>query len=186
MDPIPQTSEAIDEFGSLLDEDLLEHLREMSRRVREVVPDCVGLSLASREHGVTFTLVASQQVIAELDGLQYLDGGPCVTAVEEERVIHFPDEEILGEESWQLFARGTAAAAVASTLTLPLMVGEEVRGSVNLYAASLDAFTGKQQELADVVGVGHLARSRTPTCPSPPGARPRKHHVCSSRRCGCR
>jgi GAF domain-containing protein len=153
MDPIPQTSEAIDEFGPFFgDDDLLDTLTDMGRRVREVVPDCVGLSLASREHGVTFTLVASEVGIAALDGLQYLDGGPCVTAVDEERIIQFPDEDVLGEEAWQLFARGTAAAAVASTLTIPVMVGDEVTGSVNLYASSPEAFAGKHQEIADIVG----------------------------------
>ena len=124
----------------------------MGRRVRELVPDCVGLSLASREHGVTFTLVASESFIAALDGLQYLDGGPCVTAVDEERVVQFPDERILGEEAWQLFSRGTAATAVASTLTLPLVVDGEVRGSVNIYAAAADSFAGKSEEIAAVVG----------------------------------
>ena len=154
MDPIPQTSEAIDEFGPFFDDgdELLDRLREMGRRVRKVVPDCVGLSLASREHGVTFTLVASETIIAALDGLQYLDGGPCVTAVDEERVVRFPDQDVLGEEAWQLFARGTAAAAVASTLTIPVMVGDEVKGSVNLYAASPNAFTGVHEEVADIVG----------------------------------
>ena len=127
-------------------------LTEMSRRVRKIVPECVGLSLASREHGVTFTLVASDAVIAALDGLQYLDDGPCVTAVDEERVVQFPDDKILGEEAWQLFSRGTAAAAIASTLTLPLVVEDEVKGSVNLYAASADAFTGKHEEIAEAVG----------------------------------
>ena len=154
MDPIPQTSEAIDEFGPFFDDgdELLERLRDMGRRVRQVVPDCVGLSLASREHGVTFTLVASDTIIAALDGLQYLDGGPCVTAVDEERVVQFPDEDVLGEEAWRLFARGTAAAAVASTLTIPLMVGDEVKGSVNLYAASPNAFTEVHEQVAEIVG----------------------------------
>jgi len=153
MDPIPETAEAINEFGPFLeDEDLLDRLRQMGERVREQVPSCVGLSLASREHGVSFTLVASEQRIAALDGLQYLDGGPCVEAVDEERVIAYPGEDVLGEEAWQLFARGTAAAAVASTLTLPILQGDEVVGSVNMYAASEDAFTGKHEQIAAIVG----------------------------------
>jgi transcriptional regulator with GAF, ATPase, and Fis domain len=153
MDPIPETLKAIDEFGPFLDDDdLLKHLLEMGRRVREVVPECVGLSMSFRDHGVTFTLVASDESIAALDGLQYLDGGPCVAAVEEERVVRFPDEDALGEDEWQLFARGTAAASVASTLTLPLVVGDRVTGSVNLYAASPNAFADKEQEIAAIVG----------------------------------
>jgi GAF domain-containing protein len=153
MDPIPETSEAISEFGPFLeDEDLLDRLREMGERVRAEVPSCVGLSLASREHGVTFTVVASEERFAALDGLQYLDGGPCVAAVHEERVLEYPGEDVLGEEAWQLFARGTSAAAVASTLTLPILQGDEVVGSVNMYAATEDAFTGKHERIAELVG----------------------------------
>src|SRR3954451_7365136 len=90
MEPIPETSEAIREFAPFLDDDdLAQRLSSMGAQVRVIVPSCVGLSLASREHGVTFTVVASDEVIAALDGLQYLDDGPCVAAVEENRVIQF-------------------------------------------------------------------------------------------------
>jgi GAF domain-containing protein len=153
MDPIPETSEAVEDYGPFApDGDLLGELRALGDKVSDLVPDCVGLSLASREHGVSFTLVASEEFIAALDGLQYLDGGPCVEAVEAERVLQFTGEELMGEEGWRLFARGTAAAAVASTLTLPIMVEGQVMGSINLYAASPDAFTGKHEEVAAVFG----------------------------------
>jgi GAF domain-containing protein len=153
MEPIPETEEAVSEFGPFLEVgDLLDQLTEMGNRIQEVVPDCVGLSLASREYGVTFTVVASNGLIAALDGLQYADGGPCVEAVEKELVVQYSNEDVLEEESWQLFARGTAAAGVGSTLTLPIMENDQVQGSVNIYAASPDAFTGKHEQVAALVG----------------------------------
>jgi GAF domain-containing protein len=151
MEPIPETREAIDEFGPFMhDDQLLEKLKEMARRVQEVVPACIGLSLAYREHGVTFTLVASDELIAALDGLQYLDDGPCVAAVEAERIESFSTEDVLGEDRWQIFARGTAAAGVASTLTLPIVIAESVVGSVNLYAETAAAFDGKHEAVAAI------------------------------------
>lgn len=48
--------------------------------------------------------------------------GPSVEAVEAEQVPACPDEDMLDEASWQLFAQGAAADAVASTLTLPIIV----------------------------------------------------------------
>jgi hypothetical protein len=39
-----------------------------------------------------------------------------------------------------LFAQGAAAAGVGSTLTLPVLVHGAVGGTVNLYAATPDAF----------------------------------------------
>ena len=154
MEPIPETFEALEEFGAYLyDGDLLTDLGRMAARVREIVPECVGLSLAYREHDVTFTLVATDEITAALDALQYLDDGPCLAAVDEARPVAFSEDDVLDEGLWHLFARGTAAAAVASTLTLPIVVDDDdVIGSVNLYASSPDAFEGKHQEVARVLG----------------------------------
>jgi GAF domain-containing protein len=153
MEPIPETFEALEEFGAYLyDDDLLTELGRMAAQVRQIVPDCVGLSLAYREHDVTFTLVATDEITAALDALQYLDDGPSVAAVDEERPVAFSEDDVLDEGLWHLFARGTAAAAVASTLTLPIVVDGAVVGSVNLYASSPDAFEGRHSEIARVLG----------------------------------
>jgi len=78
VEPISETREAIEEFGPFaVDEDLLEELGKKGERVRAVVPDCVGFSLAMEAYGVTFTLVASDEEVAVLDALQYIDGGPA-------------------------------------------------------------------------------------------------------------
>src|SRR5688500_15762546 len=107
MEPIPETVEAIEKYGpfGMGDLDLLGHLREASVQVEEIVPDCLGFSVASREHGLTFTLLANDIDIAVLDAVQYLSGGPCVAAVEEQRrePAGFEHDDLLDEESWRLF-----------------------------------------------------------------------------------
>jgi hypothetical protein len=97
MEPIPETSEAIDEYGPLMPggEDTLTQLKAIAERVRRVVPECVGMSLALLDHGVTLTLVASEGEIAALDGVQYLAGGPCVSAVEDNRVVEYRATDVL-------------------------------------------------------------------------------------------
>lgn len=153
MKPIPETRRAIEEFGPFGDDgELLAQLRQMGARVQAIVPECLGLSLAYNEHGVTFTVVASDEAIAALDGLQYLDGGPCVSAVDAGGLQTFVTDDVLGEEHWQVFARGTASAGVASTLTLPIVSDGLVVGSVNLYAASSAAFDGKHDQIARIFG----------------------------------
>ena len=82
MEPIPETTEAVEEFGPFDDADLLQDLRARAGEVQAFVPDCVGLSLSSSEHDVTWTMVATSEEIAVLDAVQYLDDGPCVHAVE--------------------------------------------------------------------------------------------------------
>jgi GAF domain-containing protein len=151
VEPISETREAIEEFGPFAEDgDLLEELGKKGERVRSVVPDCVGFSLALEAYGVTFTLVASDEEVAVLDALQYIDGGPCVAAVEHRQALEYRPGHCLDEGEWQLFARGTAAAGVASTLSLPILLDGAVVGSVNLYAASGDAFTGRHGQLADI------------------------------------
>jgi GAF domain-containing protein len=155
MEPIPETAEADAELGPFAamgdpDRDLLEQLLQRAEQVRAIAPDCIGMSVASSEYGVTFTLVASAEEIAVLDGIQYLAGGPCVEGVKAERPLSLTHEDLMDEDAWQLFAHATAAAAVASTLTLPILERGKVTGSVNLYGASRHAFTGQEDAIARI------------------------------------
>jgi GAF domain-containing protein len=152
MEPIPETTEAVEEFGPFDDADLLQQLRDRADEVLEFVPDCVGLSLASREHDVTWTMVASTEEVAVLDAVQYLGDGPCVRAVDVGEVVEYHEGDPLDEEAWRHFAMATAAASVSSTLTLPVLSGQEVVGSVNLYARSPHAFDGRHEEVARIFG----------------------------------
>lgn len=153
MEPIPETAEAFAELSVIGGADLLADLQDRASLVRALVPDCVGLSLASMEHGVTFTLVASNEDVAVLDGIQYLFGGPCVDAAHTDEVMTFQrGDTVLDEHGWQQFARATSAHMVSSTLSLPIMDGEQVVGTVNLYAASATAFVGLHDSLAVIFG----------------------------------
>jgi hypothetical protein len=154
VEPIPETAEAVDEFGPFTgtDADTLVQLRAMGERVRALVPELVGLSLAMLDDGVTLTLVASDDEIAALDGVQYLFDGPCVSAVEADRTLEYRSSDPLDEELWQFFARATAEAGIASTLSLLVLEDHQVVGSVNLYAATPDAFTGLHEPVAEVLG----------------------------------
>ena len=150
VEPIPETAEAIEEYGPFGSGDLLGELRAKGARLRDMVPDCVGFSLASIEHGVTFTVAATDADLALLDAVQYLAGGPCVDAVEGEQVVTFTADDAVDERRWQLFAQATAAASVASTLTLPILARDMVAGSVNLYASTRHAFTGLHEQIARI------------------------------------
>jgi GAF domain-containing protein len=153
VEPIPESVEAMLERDAVMeDDDLLATLQEISVKVQELVPDCIGLSVAVIEDDLSLTLVASQREIAVLDALQYLGDGPCREAAREGVVLEFNDDDLLDEERWRIFALVGATSAVASTLTLPVLKGEEVVGSVNLYAASGHAFTGLHDQIADIVG----------------------------------
>lgn len=152
MEPIPETLEALNALASRGDPKLAQTLIDMGRRTTALVPDCVGLSLTMVEEGVTFTLVASSESTAGLDAMQYLDGGPCEQAVETDRALAVNQDDLLDERRWQLYASAGAALGVASSLSLPILHGEEVVGGINLYASRPDAFVQHQEELASTLG----------------------------------
>jgi hypothetical protein len=93
------------------------------------------VTLTYLREGLSFTWVASGVDAAALDAMQYLDGGPCVTAVDEQQVID-DDTDPLDEQRWRIFASGENVLGVASTLSLPMMSDGEVYGSINLYGST--------------------------------------------------
>lgn len=152
MEPIPESTRADDWFGPFLldDEDLLPRLRELGRQLVDLVPAAVGLSVSLIEHGVTFTVASSAAEILLLDAVQYADDGPCMAAMRTDRVLSWADDG--AEETWRAFAAASSAAGVSSTLSLPIVRDHEVVGGFNLYAASSDAFDGRHDEVADLLG----------------------------------
>ena len=87
---------------------------------------------------MTFTLVAPNSAVAALDATQYIDGGPCVEAVNEPgKIIETQIEDLLDEDRWTVFARSSAAAGVASSLSMAIArEAGGVVGGVNLYAST--------------------------------------------------
>jgi GAF domain-containing protein len=123
----------------------------MSRRVREIAPECVALSLSIVDGDLTFTVAADRPGASLLDAVQYLDGGPCMDAVQGRHLATTADLP-MDEGVWQMFARGEALAGVSSTLSLPILDDDHVVGGVNLYGATSTAFDGHHQELAQACG----------------------------------
>lgn len=151
MKPIPETVEALRELTRLGDESIARTLLRISRDVEQIVPEIIGMSV-SINGDLTFTLTASHGPVAELDGVQYLAGGPCEEALDTGEAHSFSRGDPVDEDRWRVFARATAAAGVGSTLSLPVLEGEEVVAGINLYASTPDAFEGHRHELAKVCG----------------------------------
>jgi GAF domain-containing protein len=66
--------------------------------------------------------------------------------------IEVATEDHIDEGAWQMFARASAAAGIASSLTLSIEAHGHVTGSINLYASRPDAFEGKHAALAQALG----------------------------------
>ena len=151
MEPVPETREVIDRMAKEGDTEVAVVLLRMGRSAQEVVPECVGLSLGLVEEGLTFTLVASSKEAAALDAVQYLDGGPCVQASHQNETVAGELTDPLDESRWLMWARASAAAGVASSLSLPILRHGRLIGGVNLYASTPDAFDAHHAELAQAL-----------------------------------
>jgi GAF domain-containing protein len=150
LEPIPETLEALKELMAVGDTHIAVTLLHMGRAAVDIVPECVGLSLSIYE-GHTFTLVATSNETARLDAMQYVDGGPCVEAIDADQVHDVNVEDLLDEGRWQLFALSSRAFGVATSLSLPIRFNDEVMGGVNLYASEPNAFEGKHEQLAQAL-----------------------------------
>jgi GAF domain-containing protein len=85
--------------------------------------------------------------VETIDTVQYedLDEGPCITCMQSQRPLVSGS---LGSDSrWPRFGGRVARMGVHSVLALPLLVGEQVIGSINSYAYARDAFAAHAVEL---------------------------------------
>jgi GAF domain-containing protein len=154
MEPIPESAAVLAALEAAGGQELSDHVREVARLVRTVVPQCTGMSLSLLADRLTLTLIATDAQVAALDAVQYLQGGPCVDALANDDVVRTDDlSGRLDEEAWRVFATAGAATGVLSTLSFPIRDDEgRVLGGVNLYALAAHAFTGHESRLAQMLG----------------------------------
>lgn len=145
MEPVRGTKQALDILVSQGDSQVAVALMRMGREARRLVPSCIGLSLTFVAEDLTFTLVATGE---ELTGFQVPAPDPAAHVDGEAR-----PEDLLDERLWQEYARASAAAGVASSLSLPIEREGRAIGSVSLYAATPEAFDVGRDALAAALGV---------------------------------
>lgn len=148
MDPIRETRFALTEMSRLQDEDLTVRFDAMAKRVSQIAPDCLGLTLSYLREGLAFTWAASSLDVAALDGVQYADFGPCIEAMNRGEVVGAGRADPLDEDTWRLFSRAENSAGVESTLSIPLHEAGTVVGGVNFYGGTASAFDGLHDQLA--------------------------------------
>lgn len=168
MDLLPQSRDAVDEYVGLSGLDLEDELTAIGRWAKRVVPECVALSVTIVEDHLTFTLVDPDRPVGvPVPAAVGQAGGP--------RGVSYP-RGALDEAGWADDARGSAAAGIVSTLSLPLVREDRVVANIDLYASSSDAFDDRLEELATDLGswaagavtnadLGFLTRARAVEAP---------------------
>ncbi|MFS0699934.1 ANTAR domain-containing protein [Cellulomonas sp. 179-A 4D5 NHS] len=151
MDPIPETARLLASLDAGRQDHLAATLRRMAQDAARVVPSLVGLSLTLGEHGLTLTLVASEDVAHALDGVRDLFGGPYGASVLDGREDAVPDP--LSEERWAEHAQAASSNGVRSTLSFALDGELGLTGALTLYAADPGAFAERQDAVRRVLGL---------------------------------
>ncbi|BBX45206.1 GAF and ANTAR domain-containing protein [Mycobacterium cookii] len=123
---------------------VIDLLGDVAEFAVQAIPgaDGVGVSLVDPWHDkpTVQTWAATAILVHEIDTAQYdeLNEGPCITCMESRRPTVSGS---LGSDSrWPHFGGRAARMRVHSALALPLIVGDQVIGSINAYAKNRDAF----------------------------------------------
>ncbi len=96
------------------------------------------------------TVTSSDERAARLDEVQYAGGsGPCLQALRTSTVVEVPDLSV--ESRWPGYTEHAAAQGVKCSLSLPLIVGGETVGAMNLYEFERsDMFSGSHRQRCEV------------------------------------
>jgi hypothetical protein len=126
-----------------------------------------GASVSLTRDGTYFTSNATDDVVRELDAVQYEnDDGPCVEAMRTAQQVSI---SLLRESD--RFAPFSAAALgrfMSAVLSTPFLVQGQPIGALNLYSASVSAFGSGEAEVASCSQSKHRRSWRTPLrSPSP-------------------
>jgi GAF domain-containing protein len=123
---------------------VIDLLRDVAEFAAHAIPGAegVGVSLIDPRQGISSvqTWAATTPLVHEIDRVQYdeLNEGPCVTCMQSGRPTVSGS---LGSDSrWPHFGGRVARMRMHSALALPLIVGDQVIGSINAYAKIRDAF----------------------------------------------
>ena len=160
----PDLIEALTALGRLLltDGALNGDLGRIVAVAERTVPGCDGASIALSLEGRPRTEAATDRIVLELDLAQYEAGeGPCLLALREARPVRL---DLIDQDTpFRTFAQRAAEAGVRSSLSLPLLVGEEAVGTFNLYSYAETAFDATSQSMAAVMAAqagAAIAKSR--------------------------
>ncbi len=123
---------------------VIDLLRDVAEFATQAIPgvDGAGVALIDPQHGISSvrTLAATELLVHEIDTVQYdeLHEGPCITCMQSRRPT--VSGSLGSDGRWPRFGGRVARMRMHSALALPLIVGEQVIGSINAYAKGRDAF----------------------------------------------
>ncbi len=116
-------------------ESLEDSLRRVADTALDVIKRCDAASVSMAEDGRVSTWVTTERAAERVDEHQYQsDEGPCLDAIRTGDA-NFVDS-LASDERWPSFTSAAVAEGMVAIYSLPLRVGEETVGALNLYSRS--------------------------------------------------
>jgi GAF domain-containing protein len=113
----------------------------------ETIPRADGVGVTVVSNGRYHTASHSDEEVMNVDRIQYdAADGPCVEAFHRGEVVYAPF--LADDHRWPNFTPRAAERGLGSILSMPLGVGGDTLGALNLYSRGRDSFAGSPQETA--------------------------------------
>ena len=125
-------------------DDISAFLDELSELTTRVVDDPTSCGITSRVGDQAITVACSDERARAVDELQYSNGrGPCLEALETGTVVEVVDQE--NDDRWGEYAALALSQHVRSSLSVPLVVDDDVIGALNLYGYVAHQFSAEHR-----------------------------------------
>jgi GAF domain-containing protein len=130
--------------GMLLGETGVERMLEsVTRLAASSLPGCEAASVTLVRDGRPTTPACTPEFAVDVDRWQYdTREGPCLAAIGTGAIVRV--DSFAEDGRWPRLAERAAQEGVKSALSVPLLVGEQVLGALNLYSTEAGAFAGKE------------------------------------------
>lgn len=138
---LDEASEALEELAGVLagGQTLNDALQQLVESASRVIPDAENVSVTVVGPKGASTEAWTDEKVVEIDRKQYETGdGPCLEANRTQRPVRATVEG--GREKWPAFAEAAERAGVQAYLSAPIVVEDDVIGSLNLYSSDGRAF----------------------------------------------
>lgn len=121
-------------------------LRHVSALTVDAHPAARFAGISTLVDGQPQTAVFTDEDAPVIDAAQYETGeGPCLDAFRHAVVHRIDDTE--QDKHWPVFAAAAAAKGIRSTISYPMVAGQEPVGALNLYSAHVDGFADADVDL---------------------------------------
>lgn len=116
-------------------------LKRVVAMAQASITGCDAAAVILVRNGRAIPVVSANEIARELDSIQCRTGeGPSLDAIRQLQVFNVATAA--DARSWPRFSDEATARGIHSSLSVPLTVGGEAVGALNLYSRAVDAFTG--------------------------------------------